>query len=433
MTETASPIGSLPKPLWLFSAVMVLNTVISCIYGWLYPRAIIIAPRASKSRFMAHFPGIPGSEAFLDLVDFVVRFHSFHTRGFFSGSSPGISFSYPAAMSLVLRLFLPRSMSPVLLFLVFTGILAGGAAIGLALALIRRGVSRPLAAGFAALNLLLSGVLWFEIHQANTEIFVLACMSLFVFLYLKGHFRWAAAVLGVAIALKLYPFILLGLLFAAKRYRDIAISILSAIVATLAGLWGETGSILLSLRGTVRGLRLFSNNYALKVDAGIGWDHSLLALAKQVALHHPGWLAAVTHLYMPLAAALALLCYFARIYRLPVYNQIAALSMFSILLPPVSFEYTMIELYPAFLLFCCLVARNHGMLQARKTVVWMSVCFAFLFALQNNFFWHGMLYEGQVKCVVLILLLALTIAVPLPDDELDWTARPVAGPLHARP
>ena len=53
---------------------------------------------------------------------------------------------------------------------------------------------------------------------------------------------------------------------------------------------------------------------------------------------------------MSLIAVGALLIYFGRIIRLPRINQIVILLTLSILLPPVSGDYTLVHLYPGWLL-----------------------------------------------------------------------------------
>ena len=317
------------------------------------------------------------------------------------------------------RIFLPSLAHPVITFLAFISVTILIAATMLVVRLQKSGLSGGFAATFVALSVLLSPVLAFEMQRCNLEIVVFIFIALFLYLFTSKRPVLAGVLLGGAIALKLYPFIFLGLLLAKKEYRALIATCLSAGLWMLVGLITETGNVLTSARGTADGLKLFSSEYAEKIHAALGWDHSAFALLKIPVFWLGGSISHLLQVYMLIAALTGLLCYVLRVWKLPVFNQITALSIFCILLPPVSFEYTLMQMFPAFGVFCCMAVRQQDDKYIAKRLDVVGVCFGLLFSLLGFAIIHGHLVEGQLKSFVLIFLLVYVLRFPFYDSELD--------------
>ncbi|WP_212733098.1 glycosyltransferase 87 family protein [Terriglobus roseus] len=360
----------------------------------------------------------PSGDRFGDLIAFNERFTAFHRADFFSPKY-GDPFPYPAPVSLFYRLFLPHTRHLLMLaFPVFALLLLIPALLFLK-RLIANGLDKRKAATFVFLSLLFSGIVPFEMRQLNAEIFVFIVLAASLYLYIDGRLQVAAILLGVAIALKLYPFMLLGVLFAARRYRAIFLSLLSATATLILGLSLESGSFSQSVKGTMAGMSWFTDHFVKRVDVAIGWDHSIFALVKLLLEHRYQSFYSILAIYTPVIGVIGLAVYLIRIYRMPVFNQIASLVILMILAPPLSFEYTFLQLYSVFAIFCCVVVRNRDEIKDSRPLIWMGACFGFLFALQSMVIVNGRILDGQTKCPVLILLLVLVLTYPVRDKRLD--------------
>lgn len=406
----------LPKPL-LWASV---TTLVCTLLSWLY--ALVNAMRGRSYPYnwpylyLQALPGAPHHGLYSDLLLFQTRFHFFHTSQFFN-SDLGIVFPYPATTSIAYRCFLPTFAHPEIAFLVCMSLFIAGAAVICAKRLMANGLSQTAAVSFSILFVLLSEVFEFEARQANAEFFVFVVLSCALFLYVNRRYQSSAVLVGIAISMKIYPFILLGFFFSSKRYKEIATALVTVLVCTLAACWIETGNIALSFNGSAAGLQYFANTYALKIDSAVGWDHSIFGLLKRVTRGDVD-IPALSRIYMSVAAVGSLVLYFARIRRMPLFNQIACLVVISILIPPVSFEYTLMHLYSVFALFACLMVRRREF-AASRAARWMGICFGLLFSVQGYLILQSRVVEGQVKCLVLLVLLGLCLVYPMADETLD--------------
>jgi hypothetical protein len=144
----------------------------------------------------------------------------------------------------------------------------------------------------------------------------------------------------------------------------------------------------------------------------IGFDHSLFALLKLLLrpLHLP--LTGLLHVYMPFAGLVGVLLYFIRVRKLPLANQFLFLTTMSILIPPTSFDYTLVQLYSPFavLLFAVIDDRFIRMTP-------MFVTLGFLFTPTNFLFLHGEGFAGQIKAILLTALICFTVQRPASRRE----------------
>ena len=118
------------------------------------------------------------------------------------------------------------------------------------------------------------------------------------------------------------------------------------------------------------------------------------------------------HLYLAILALAGCVLFVTRIAKLPVVNQILALTVASILLPPVSYDYTLIHLYVPFALvvFAVLNREDHS------APVLITFClFAYLLSWQSEFILHGVRFGSQTKAVALLALLCVSVVYPFPS------------------
>jgi len=360
---------------------------------------------------------------YIDLFDFRARFYHFHHLDFFSvAHSRGAIFSYPAPVSLLYALFFwPNAhihlfytlvtLPPVLVLVLLLG-----------RGMVRRGVGSAITALFLLTTCLMSYPFWFNYFLGNMEICIVVLTAFGVIAFLRGHLYLAAFLIGIAGSMKLFPFILLGLFFARKQYRQFAFSLLVGVATFFGSIWMECPSFSVARAGMAEGAKSMNDALIRKwLPLENGYDHSLFALFKRlVHRHFRGDVVPVSYLnvYLVIAAFAGLLLYFLYIRRLPVLNQILSLYVAAVLLPPMSHHYTLMHLYmPWGLLVLFAIDRVR---EGRTTPGLLAafVCFGVLFSPQSEFILHAATISGQIKCVALVVLWYISVRFPFRSERL---------------
>ena len=75
----------------------------------------------------------------------------------------------------------------------------------------------------------------FTLDRGNEEAFVFIALAWFAYLYFVEHSRWAGVLLGMAIAYKMYPGVLVVLFVADRRWKDLLITGVTTLGLTAAG------------------------------------------------------------------------------------------------------------------------------------------------------------------------------------------------------
>jgi hypothetical protein len=289
-------------------------------------------------------------------------------------------------------------------------------------AIIRRGLTARQATLFVLGTYAFSFAFWFEFQQANMEIIVWMMVSLGVWSFWTEK-PWAASFFfGLATAMKIFPFVFLGLFLARKQYRQILGSILVIVTATASSLWLVCPDLPYAWRQITDGLLFFGKSQTLQfIQVGLGFDHSLFALVKRlIGAIAPGM--PLNHLigtYLLVAGVGGIVLFFARIRKLPPVNQVLCLSIAAILLPPTSYDYTLMHLYAPFalLVFVALEREKLGTGGTQRDLFAAFALLAFLLSPQSEFIYHGARYSAQIKAVGLLLLGAVGLVFPFACGE----------------
>jgi hypothetical protein len=397
----------LPKPVRVFWLLNVLLSL-SC--------AAIMA----GDKFLLHghyprtWPFIP-FYGFLDFLCFNFRFQHFHHLDFFSDARAyGLKFMYPAPVALLYESFYAIHWHSLTIFLVVTGslVLLLGAMLGREM--VRRGVAPRLVVVFLASVLCVSYPFWFEYLLGNMEICIFLIVTFGLLAFWRGQLAVAAVLIGVAAAMKIFPFVFLALFLSRRKYREFALGIVVAAVVNVLALWAVCPSLGVSYRGIEAGLAAFRVRYMLRyLPVETGFDHSIFGFVKQVAHPFVGWVMPSWWLttYMALAAVCGVALYFWRIRRLPLLNQLVCLCVCSILLPPTSHDYTLLHLYLPWgllVLYALDAARAGRRVEGLQTAF---VCFAILMSAESELIVHAG-FSGQLKAVTLVVLLVTSLRKP---------------------
>ena len=360
--------------------------------------------------------------AFEDITIYDHRFEVFHSAAFFRAvihspytSFPPTAFAYPPVAALIYAGFYAFP-HPDILFTVIVALWTIFLFAGTWLLLRRRLASTRLANFFALTLPLFSFPLVFLADRSNIELFVwMLLISAGVFLYLKDRTHSAAALIGIAACIKLYPVLLLGLFL--SRRRDLPAffwGIAVCVATTFFAVWFAGPTIPIAWHGFVDGVVRFKSQHAeaaRAVEAVV--DHSLFAPLKIQYLDRRATPAQWALPYYVIAGTTALALFVFRVRKLPLLNRLTFLTVAMVLLPPVSYEYTLTHLYLPLLLLLLTLLHQPPALTCR-TQLGAFGCFLFLMLplglLANGTF----LLAGQLQAAALVLLAILTCAAPWP-------------------
>ncbi len=377
-----------------------------------------------------NWPLAPRGNSFFDYKTFFDRFKDLHQPAFFNGGDR--QFSYFAAGVPLYEFFYQFRRGPG--FVVFTLIVLAGLGWGLLRlrrAMIAADLPPATVTRFLAISLLTSYPLLFSYERGNVETLLAIAITVGLWAFCRGRLTAAALLWGVFGAVKLYPLLLSALFLSRRQYRAFFLTLVTAVATTLLSLWYTGPTFAMARAGIQGGTNSFLQTSTLAVTESLSWDHSFFAAIKLLltALHAP-----FAHLLTPFlltAGSIMLVLYFARIRQLPIANQILILCLCEVLLPPSSYDYTLLQLYGAWgvLVWVAIDASRK-----RQRVPSLAVTFALLALLltpSNLVALPGYPFNGLFKCVVLLGLLVLSIAIPL-----RAVAQPLpepAGELHHFP
>ena len=366
---------------------------------------------------------------FFDLNVYAARFQFLRTPRFWDPSNAVLPWEYPPAMTLLYAATLVGGGQEYRLLLAFCALVFVPGLV-LARQLAAEGLSVTVAYAVILASMVFSYPVWMEAAVGNTELYLAVLVGAAVLCFWRGRAYSAAALFGVAAALKIFPFVFFGLFLCRRQYRQIIVGAIALLLSSAAGLWLMAPGLLHSLREIKAGLAVNRSHFILLRDGAItGIDHSGFGLVKQVVFHLRGMsdLAVVPgllSLYLVVVAAVGVTIYFWRIVRMPLANQVAALVVASILLPPTSHDYTLLHLYTPWTILVVLAVRNARLGRATPGLTAAMVCFGALFA-PELLVYRSEPYGGQLKCLLLIALGYLTLRYP-------WTFSPEpARPAYA--
>ncbi len=334
----ADRVERLPKPLVLFVALVLalaLGSWLDAAVGYLRQG------KPGLSYLWMYYPGF-------DFVDYTLQFPYLHTPQFFT--LPVFPWVYPAPAIFVLypfyRIVLLTNRATG--FAVFAlAVLGVNTAVGwrFRAKLLRLGISRGAAFTLLASVTLFGWPLYFALQRGNIESLLWVGVALGVTCFARGRYRGAAILFGAVGSVKLYPLLFLALFLKPRRFGEMALGLGVAGVVTLLGLRclsPDIGFAWQQIRLGIQRWGLITTNTYL--PSGIGTDHSVFGLIKQCTL---GGVLRYPHALDWYFAAAAVVCsalFLGRVVRLPRLNQLLFLACATVLLPPTSYDYTLVSM-----------------------------------------------------------------------------------------
>jgi hypothetical protein len=358
-------------------------------------------------------------------------FQHFGTPQFWS--SFDYAFTYPAPLGVVFAMFF-RLSHPIR---VYESILCIALAVGawsFVRELTRRQIAPALALSFTLTTLTMTWPLIFQLDTANIEGLVVIVLAAGLIALLKDRWWLGCALIGIAGAMKIFPFVLLALALSKRRYTEFAGGIAIAAVVMIASLAILGPSVVDAQRHINVGFALVRELYFFSMSRlAPAFDHSLWMPVRFAAVFtdrmlHPLPLAeqaARTRLvlersldiYMLTTAALGTILFFTKIRTMPLLNQILALTVCAVLLPPLSLEYTLLHLLLPFALLCTYAVDMASRGERTKGLESGFLCLAVIFNC-DAFLNHRYLFAAEARLVALVALLIVVLT-----HRFEWPVR----------
>lgn len=404
--DTVGYMPKLPNRLWLFLASLFLLDGLSLIAVQYFQ----VVRHLSLFPYTARF--LPPGHNRGDFTCFADRFAVFHQADFFG---PHLyPFNYPAPVAVVYWIFYGSFAKPEIWFRSATVLCILAATVMFAFALRKAGISTWAASLFAGGCLLTSYPFALAVYLDNMELVVWVVLAAGLFLLVRGYGWQSAVLIGLAGSLKYYPVIFLAIPLASKRYKDVTVGVAAFALSMLVSLWYVGPSVSVAYHGLAAQMPQFTEFYVYEWHPILsGIDHSLYGFCKVVrnSLAGIGTLRGLVRLYLPCSAAAGIALWWFGIRKLPLVNQILALSVVAVLLPVISHDYTLIHLYAPFAMLVLI-----GVSQWRKGLSAAFACFAVLFTTQDYLVHHDVRYGGQLKALTLIVLLIISLRYAFEDS-----------------
>ncbi len=358
-----------------------------------------------------------------DYWDYIGRFYLLHRPEFFT--APGYPWYYPAPTVFLLDpLYLLGRLAGnwragylAYVVLALGGFLLVMLAIGRHL---RRAGSPSRTANLLLLSItLFSWPLYFVLQRGNIEALTWLFLAATIWAYARQRWLLMSVLLGLAAAFKFYPAFCFALLLPPKRFKELAIGLLTFALSTLLALRFLERSLALAWHGVSTGIASWVRDYARSFGPDSAtYDHSLYELLKVLTRPlHPVY-SALLPAYLFGLGLFALVVFFSRVRHLPRTNQLLFLVTAAVCFAPASLDYTLINLYvPLAWLTAALVEQPSR--SDDRSLRLAFLCFALILGPETFIQWHGITLAGLFKTLPLLGLLAIGATTPLPDLNLS--------------
>jgi hypothetical protein len=420
-----------PPAMLRFWLCLVAMTLLSIVYT-------LVVTYVFKLQYPYGLPLFFADDRWFDFTIYHDRFMHFREASFWDAYE--YPFTYPAPLAVLYALLykIPHALRYYLLAYIAAAISAG---MMLRRALVERGVANFAAIVFTATLLVTNYPLRTLFESANTEGLVAIIAAYGVYAILRDRCWRGAALIAVAGTLKIFPFVLLALLLSRRRYREFAWGIVVAAAVSLTSLAIVGPSIAEAQRHIDAGIAYVKYTFIFSVNpAAVTFNHSLFTLVKFaiVGLHrqlHPmaihdhadflvraaserALLNATFNVYVTAVALFGIMVYFVWIRPLPLLNQLIALTICALILPPLSADYTLLHLLFPFALLCLYAAEKWREGTAVPGLTASVICFAPIFAFQTYITWRYR-FSCEFRTLAMVALLVVVMRYRFPWQSID--------------
>jgi hypothetical protein len=261
---------------------------------------------------------------------------------------------------------------------------------------------------------LLTYPILFTIDRGNLETLVMISLFAFVFSYQKKKYFLSTVFLAFAIAMKLFPIVLVVVYLSDKKYKEIFLTGLFTGLLTVISLLFFKGGFLENLTLLAGGANLVFLNRFLGGDLMVQRGVSLFTLTK-IFLIETNLLQKVNmseflgiYIKIAMVAGLFIAAYVVFLEK-EFWKKVAVLVVAMLLLPQVSADYKLIHVFiPLFLFFNA---------PKRSRLDWVYIVLFGLLLIPKDYYWLGNVISDAdvadisisviINCIVLIAMLFL--------------------------
>jgi hypothetical protein len=276
---------------------------------------------------------------------------------------------------------------------------------------------------------------WHTLYdRGNIEVFVYVFLATGLWAYLTGRQTLAAVLWGCAGAMKIYPLAMLAIFLHRRTLRPLLVGIATFAGVLLFSFWYVGPTIRMAALGSLHGVFGFLGSYAASARRSeLNADHSVLGSIKEILTLHmfglgkdwPG----LSIAYQGTVAVAGSILFFGWVRKLPVLNQLCLLLIAIVLLPPVSYDYTLIHTYlvMGIVLGAYFYALRHD--QPFPGAKAYFAAFGLIATAQVWILIRGLRVNGLIKCGSLLMVCWLLLRFPLRMGlEIERTSAEVENP-----
>jgi hypothetical protein len=264
--------------------------------------------------------------------------------------------------------------------------------------------------------------------RGNIEVFIWLFIVLGMLAYICEWKYVSVLCFALAASMKIYPGIFLLLFIPRRQYKALIVGLVAMAALSVSSMLAAGPSIRFTLKQMSISAKVLKDVQIAALDEdSLRFDHSILAEAKQAYyayLHlshrvnrsHPPTFKKLVRVYSFVAPVGFIALYILFLRSMPLLNQFMALTLCAVLLPYVSYEYTLVHVYlmfGVFLIFLLTDVSSDKVSISRKKAMLMMSCFAIVFApISILELTH---VSGQIKGVILLILLGVILDTPMPS------------------
>ena len=242
--------------------------------------------------------------------------------------------------------------------------------------------------------------------SGNLEMLIFVIIAGFLF-FLRRSPNASAFLLAVAINIKLYPGVL-GVIFLKKKaYKQAFLCMIFSTAMLLFALATQDWNI----EKPLKCFKHFTDIYTVFINDGLIFSHSLFNIYRYIGCHFFGLTANGIKIAMPYYSLVCLLFFAVIVWNILKHKFFCWEILFlllgaAILLPPVSFDYTLILLLPALWLF--IKHRKECSFDKLYTVCWILILIPENW--HHSHLWSELQISSLIKpTVILVMMLAILI------------------------
>jgi hypothetical protein len=362
---------------------------------------------------------------FTDLTDMYARIRNLRVGGGVL-SDPKVPFNYPAPALYVQAFFILLFSHPVIALTSFVVVSAATALVILRASLSRCAVSARWIDATLLITALCSYPFLFSIDRGNLQAVIWVFSFLGLLFFCRKRYLTSALFFALAVCIKPFPVFYFFLFLRKGLYKEIAAAVVTACVVNIIALKALGPTIALAYAGVQEGVRVYLRDYVGSYrNAEMGFDHSFFTGVKQLVRLSLGWphsdslhgaLMTAYKIWTPVSGLIVLFCGF-WFWRKPILNQLFAVVSLMLLVPPGSADYTLVDLYLPWGVFMIFLTGDAGCGRVRfplRQCLWVLIPCAVLMTPQSYLTLAGGGFAGQVKALVLILLLFVAARIDMP-------------------